>query len=425
MPNILRLLCTIAIGISLLFGSGCQANLETNNITKITLWHGINPPPNRDIFNELVAKFNRENPEIEVEALYIGQPDGQLPKILASVVSDRPPNILWFAPQITGQLVDLGTIRPLEDWLDKSDLKSEIDPVMLESMTLNDRIWSVPLATNNAAMFYRPSLFKEAGIEKLPETWEELKEAARKLTKDLNGDGRIDRHGLFLSLGKGEWTVFVWLPFIFSADGEIVRDNLPNLVNDGAIEALEFGADLVKNNLAILSAPERGYELDNFLAGLAAMQITGPWTLAQLSQTDVDYGVFPIPAKDKKAAVIGGENLFVFKTDSEKEKAAIKFLEYAIGEEFQKEWALKTGYLPINIKARQSQEYQDFVQKNPVLSVFLEQMKWARSRPIIAGYTRLSENLGRSIEGSLLGKKEPKEALAESQKRLDLIFDRN
>jgi multiple sugar transport system substrate-binding protein len=425
MPNILRLLCTIAIGISLLFGSGCQANLETNNITKITLWHGINPPPNRDIFNELVAKFNRENPEIEVEALYIGQPDGQLPKILASVVSDRPPNILWFAPQITGQLVDLGAIRPLEDWLDKSDLKSEIDPVMLESMTLNDRIWSVPLATNNAAMFYRPSLFKEAGIEKLPETWEELKEAARKLTKDLNGDGRIDRHGLFLSLGKGEWTVFVWLPFIFSADGEIVRDNLPNLVNDGAIEALEFGADLVKNNLAILSAPERGYELDNFLAGLAAMQITGPWTLAQLSQTDVDYGVFPIPAKDKKAAVIGGENLFVFKTDSEKEKAAIKFLEYAIGEEFQKEWALKTGYLPINIKARQSQEYQDFVQKNPVLSVFLEQMKWARSRPIIAGYTRLSENLGRSIEGSLLGQKDPKEALAESQKRLDLIFDRN
>lgn len=424
MPNILRLLCTIAIGISLLFGSGCQANLETNNITKITLWHGINPPPNRDIFNELVAKFNRENPEIEVEALYIGQPDGQLPKILASVVSDRPPNILWFAPQITGQLVDLGAIRPLEDWLDKSDLKSEIDPVMFESMTLNDRIWSVPLATNNAAMFYRPSLFKEAGIEKLPETWEELKEAARKLTKDLNGDGRIDRHGLFLSLGKGEWTVFVWLPFIFSADGEIVRDNLPNLVNDGAIEALEFGSDLVKNNLAILSAPERGYELDNFLAGLTAMQITGPWTLAQLSQTDVDYGVFPIPAKDKKAAVIGGENLFVFKTDPEKEKAAIKFLEYAIGEEFQKEWALKTGYLPINIKARQSQEYQDFVQKNPVLSVFLEQMKWARSRPIIAGYTRLSENLGRSIEGSLLGKKEPQEALAESQKRLDLIFDR-
>lgn len=425
MFNILRLVVTIAICISLLLTSSCQANITTDNVTKITLWHGINPPPNRDIFNELVAKFDRDHPEIEIEALYIGQPDGQLPKILASVVSDRPPDILWFTPQLTGQLVDLDAILPLEDWLNKSNLKAEIDPAMFESMTLNDRIWSVPLAANNAAMFYRPSLFKEAGIDKLPETWDELQQAARKLTKDLNGDGRIDRHGLLLSLGKGEWTVFVWLPFIFSAGGEIVQNNLPNLVNNGAVKALEFGAELVKDNLAILSAPERGYELDNFLAGKAAMQITGPWTLAQLSQTDIDYGVFPLPALDKKAAVIGGENLFVFKTNPAKEKAAIKFLEYAIGEEFQKEWALKTGYLPINIKARQSDEYQEFIPKNPVLNVFLEQMKWSRSRPIISGYTRLSENLGRAIEASLLGQKSPQEALAESQKRLDLIFDQN
>ena len=57
-----------------------------------------------------------------------------------------------------------------------------------------------------------------------------------------------------------------------------------------------------------------------------------------------------------------------------------------------------------------------------MLEVFLEQMQVARSRPIIPKYTRLSENLGRAIEASLLGKDTPKEALKKSQQRLELIF---
>jgi multiple sugar transport system substrate-binding protein len=84
---------------------------------------------------------------------------------------------------------------------------------------------------------------------------------------------------------------------------------------------------------------------------------------------------------------------------------------------------LKTGYLPINTKAKESEAYQEFVQENPVIKVFIEQMKWARSRPIVSEYTYISENLGRAIEASLLGEKNPKEALEESQKRLELILN--
>jgi len=405
---------------SLLIISGCQSNdSEQNKVTKITFWHGINPPENRDIFNKLLEKFNQSHENIQVEAIYNGQPDEQIPKIISSVVAEKPPDLLWYVPQLTGELVKLEAIIPLKDWLDNSPIKAEIDPAMFETMELNGNIWSVPFATNNAAMFYRPSLFKAAGITKLPETWDELEKVAKQLTKDTDGDGRIDRYGLFLSVGKGEWTVFVWLPFIYSAGGEIVRDNRANLNNPGAIKALEFGTKLVKDNVAILSAPERGYELDEFLKGKVGMQITGPWTLAQLKQTNVDYGVFPLPKLEKKAAVVGGENLFVFKTTPERERASKEFLEYILGEEFQTEWALKTGYLPINLKARSNERYQEFIAKNPVLQVFIDQMEWARSRPIVPGYTRLSENLGRAIEESLLQNKTPETALNEAQKRIE------
>ena len=415
---VIGLFCSILLG-----GCSNTVPVKQQNITKITFWHGINPPENRDIFQELVTKFNQDNTDIEVEALYVGQPDAQLPKILAATVSGQPPDILWYVAQITGKLDRLGALLPLEDWLNNSSIKSEIDPAMFDSMKLNEHILSVPFATNNAAVFYRPSLFAQAGIRNTPKNWEELKIAAQKLTQDSNNDNRLDRHGIFLSLGKGEWTVFAWLPFIYSAGGDLLEAGQPNLVNNGAIAALQLGADLVKDGVAILSPPERGYEIDDFIAGKAAMQLTGPWTLAQLKTTDIDYDVFPIPIAQKPAAVIGGENLFVFKTTPERQQASLRFLEYVLSEEFQTSWALATGYLPVNIKSQQGKEYQDFVDRNPVIKVFLEQMHWAKSRPIIPEYTRVSENLGRAIEASLLGKQTPKDALERSQKRLELVFN--
>ena len=420
-----RILLVLLLCFSLLFVGGCQTFNSSNSdrVTKITFWHGINPPENRDIFQDLVAKFNQEHPDIRVEALYIGQPDAQLPKIFAATVSNEPPDILWYVPQITGKLAQLDALLPLEQWVKNLPLKAEIDPAMWESMVLGEHIYSVPLATNNTAVFYRPSLFAKAGITETPTTWSELKLAAQKLTQDTDGDRRNDRYGMFLSLGKGEWTVFVWLPFIYSAGGELLSGNQANLVNDGAIAALQLGADLVKEGVAMLSPPERGFEIDNFISGKAAMQITGPWTLAQLKSTNIDYDVFPIPVAKTPAAVIGGENLFVFKTTPEREQAALQFLEYVLSEPFQTTWALKTGYLPVNLKSQQSPEYQQFIQENPVIKVFLAQMDWARSRPIIPQYTRLSENLGRAIEASLLGKQTPEDALKLSQQRLELIFN--
>jgi multiple sugar transport system substrate-binding protein len=170
-----------------------------------------------------------------------------------------------------------------------------------------------------------------------------------------------------------------------------------------------------------LSQPERGYELDNFLAGKVAMQISGPWTLGQLQQSKVDFGVFPMPIQERPATSLGGENLFIFKTTPERERAAFTFAEYAASEAFQSEWALGTGYLPINLKSRETPEYKEFIQKQPSLNVFLGQMENARSRPLFPGYTRVSESLGRALEATLLGSP-PEIALKDAQSRIDLIF---
>lgn len=233
---------------------------------------------------------------------------------------------------------------------------------------------------------------------------------------------------MLLPLGKGEFTVFTWLPFMWSGGGELVTGDSQNAAgvilqdNPGAIAALQLWRNLITDGSAVLSGPERGYETNDLLSGKVAMQLTGPWSLGEFQASGVDFDVFPIPVGQRPATVIGGENLYIFKSKPEREKAAFKFLEYAASEQFQTELALGTGYLPINLKSRDSAEYQAFLQKLPQTKIFLEQAEYARSRPTFPGYNRISDSIGRAVETVLLGRSSPADALKASQQRLDLIF---
>ena len=452
-----RLACCL-LCLCLLVLPGCHLAVATLHpmatatpaVTRLTLWQGVNPPPNRAVLQRLVDQFNREHPTIHVESLYVGQSDQQLPKILAAIVGNAAPDLLWYSPLLTGQLVELKALYPLDDWLNNAPVRQQLDPALFDSMTLENHLWSIPFGTNNVGIFYRPSLFQAAGITQLPQTWAELRQVAQALTRDTNGDGRVDQHGILLPLGKGEWTVFMWLPFLWSGGGELgaggrgiqesgvgsgesqgtlqaigktleaTMEATVQLANPGAIAALQFWRNLIDDGSAVLSAPERGYELDGFLAGKVAMQLSGPWTLGQLEATGVDFGVLPMPRQVIQATAIGGENLFLLKTTPEREQAAQVFADYVLSEPFQTQWAIGTGYLPTNLRSRQSSEYQAYKATRPAIDVFLSQAAFGRSRPIVPGYNRLSEQLGRAIEATLLGRGTPLETLTTAQKRLDL-----
>jgi multiple sugar transport system substrate-binding protein len=429
-PNYLNIMLSLVlVGVLALGGCHTMVHIKADQVIHLTLWQGVNPPSNRDLLQKLVDKFNQTHPSIQVESLYIGQQDQQMPKILTAVVGNAPPDVLWYNPTITGQLVELGAIIPLDEKLATSPVAGEIDPTLYTSMRYGGHTWSVPFATNNVNVFYRPSLFAAAGITELPKTWGQFLQVAQKLTRDTNGDGHIDQHGLVLPLGKGEFTVFTWLPFMWSSGGELVKGKIESAAavnlqdNSGAMAALQFWQNLVATGAAILSAPERGYEVGDLVAGRVAMQVTGPWSLREFKQSGVDFAVFPIPVAQQPVTIIGGENLFLFKTTSQRQAAAFTFAQYTLSEEFQTELALGTGYLPVNVKSRQNAQYQAFMREQPQIKVFLEQAKYGRSRPIFPGYSRVSDNLGRSIEAVILGKDSPEVALKATQQRLNLIFN--
>ncbi len=407
MSKILTILLCLLLSLGL---GGCTT---ADQRIHLAFWQGVNPPANREVLNRLVDQFNRSQNEVFVESIYAGQPDQQIPKILTAVVGNSPPDLLWYSPMITGRLVELGAIRPLDDWLKDSPILSELDPALLSTMQYAGKTWSVPLGVNNIALYYRPSLFAKAGINKLPTTWAELRETALKLSQTEG------QKGIFLPFGKGEFTVFSWLPFLWSAGGDLLEGDRPTLNTPPAILALQFWQDLVKSGAAMLSQPERGYEEDNFFAGRVAMQISGSWALNFIASKTSDFGVMPLPIAQAPATAIGGENLFILRTTPERERAAWKFVEFVASHTFQTEWAVQTGYLPTNLRSQQSIRYREYMQQHPQIAVFLNQMSAGRSRPLIPNYPRLSNSLGRAIEAVLSLRQTPAVALAIAQESLE------
>ena len=88
-----------------------------------------------------------------------------------------------------GALVDLGPY--VAKWGHGNDLL----PALVESATYNGKLYGLPWYAGNRSVYYRKDWFAEEGIEEFPTTWEDFVEVAIRLTKDTDGDGKIDRYG--------------------------------------------------------------------------------------------------------------------------------------------------------------------------------------------------------------------------------------
>ncbi|MGM0568985.1 MAG: ABC transporter substrate-binding protein [Elusimicrobiota bacterium] len=398
-----------------IIGSGCQK--QDDERTVIRFWHGIESPENNRLLQKKVDTFEKRNPDIRIELQNIGAQDRAMPRIMTAMSADRQPELLWFAPVYTGRIAASGKLRPAETFFksDESFSPGDIYEGLLDSGKYNGKIYTVPFETNCLAVYYNKDHFASAGIEQYPKTWEELRSAAEKLSLQSDKDKEPERYGMLIPLGTQEWTVWSWQTFLWQAGGQILDESekKPRFHLEEGIQALNFWIDMVhKDNSAVLSEPNAGYKIEPFLAEEVSMMINGPWNYPLLKdQEELNYGSFPLPKNKKQATNIGGENVFIFKSSPEKEAASWKFAKFIMSEEFQVEWAIQTGYLPVNKTAAESQRYEEFLDENPFIRTFVESMEFGKSRPAVEEYSRLSDRMGRALEKALHLREPPSEAL--------------
>ncbi len=406
----------------------CACGTGDSDKVVLKFWHGIESPENNKLLKQKVAEFEKKNPDIRIELQNIGAQDKAMPKIMTAISSGEYPEILWFAPVYTGKIAQSGKLLAAEDFFDRGPEfdKNNIYEGLLESGQYQGKIYTVPFETNCLAVYYNKNHFKEAGINEAPETWDEFRQAAQKLTVDINNDGAPEQYGFLIPLGTEEWTVWTWETFLWQAGGSLLNDDRtrPMFQKQPGVEALNYWLDLrYKYKCASFSARNAGYKLDPFLSEQVSMMVNGPWNYPILKDQDyIKYGSFALPAGDRDATNIGGENLYLFKTTSEKEKAAWRFAVYVMSKDFQVDWAINTGYLPVNKKAATSERYKQFLGDNPFVRTFIDSMDFGKARPPVPGYSRMSRRIGEAIEEALYRKQTPGKALQKAAEKTEEIM---
>ncbi len=114
--------------------------------------------------------------------------------------------------------------------------------IVYEGQPLNNLVYS----GQSQMLFYRKDLFEKYQVKK-PETLEELEEAAKKLTLDTDGDGKIDLYG-FISRGKGWSTTATFATYLWNFGGSwVTPDGKPGINTPQAIQALGFYSRMLRN----------------------------------------------------------------------------------------------------------------------------------------------------------------------------------
>ncbi|MHC4712633.1 MAG: ABC transporter substrate-binding protein [Planctomycetota bacterium] len=122
-------------------------------------------------------------------------------KLEFMIVAGIPPDVSGIEQPMLPKFIYLDAVEPLDDWI-KND--SEFDPSLLFPECMHEANWDgiqygIPTNFSTVCLFYNKDLFDEEGLEYPNRDWtrSDLLAAARKLTKDHDGDGLIDQFGFF------------------------------------------------------------------------------------------------------------------------------------------------------------------------------------------------------------------------------------
>ena len=383
---------------------------------KLTYWHFLGGDMGKR-HETLIKEFNKANPDIEVESLYSGNAWTMRDKLLAAVAGKQPPDVSMIDQFWAAQLASTGAIIKMQTLIDGPDGidKADVNKTAWMTATVDGEIWTMPYAMSNIVLYYNKDMFKAVGLDpnKPPTTWGELVDCAKKLTRDVNGDGKIDEWGLSFPIQAGTGTVYYYITFLWQAGGELYNADYTKVAfnSPAGVEALQFWMDLVhKHGVVPLAPPAEG-----FTVGRIAMELASSSTLeTRQGKCKFPIGVAHIPAGKNKVTGVGGNNLAIFKNTSAKEAAAWKFVKWMSSPEMNLKWGTMTGYTPLRDSVVNSQGYKDYLKANPEVATMAGQMAYAKPRPNNETYPEVSRILGLAVEKALFSKADPKQLLNEA-----------
>lgn len=382
------------------------------------------------IVDSLVADFEKENPDIKVNAIYAGNYNDARIKALAALKSGKPAQTsVMFSIDIY-ELIEQGAIVAFDDVVKTADEKKWLQsfyPALMENGKTQGKTWGIPFQRSTIVMYYNKDAFRAAGLdpESPPATWDEMVAFGKKLTK--KSGNTVDQWGVMIpSTGYPYWMFGA----LAMQNGQTLMNGEGNMTYFDApatVEALQFWKDLGnKHGIMPSGTIEWGTLRQNFLEGRTAIMwhSTGNLTTVK-KRAKFDFGVAMLPANKRRGTPTGGGNFYLFKKSSPEERAAsLKLIRFLTQPSRTAEWSMKTGYLGTRPDAYATPELKQYVKDFPPAAVARDQLEFATAELSTYQTGRVRKLLDDSIQSVLTGSQSPAEALGGAQKKADRLLKR-
>jgi multiple sugar transport system substrate-binding protein len=301
---------------------------------------------------EIIDGFIASHPNVQVEI--VEAPWGDFVKKIQTEIAGGTAPDVWF--QENAVILGYGKRGVAEDLTPYFQELNADDyvPGLSVAKGTDGKIYGVPHGVNPIALAYNKKMFDEAGIPYPTNDWtyQDMIDAAKKLTKDTNGDGKPEQYGFAAS---NSITVG-WYPWTRSKGGMVLDETKTKAMftDPKSIEGIQTWSNLVKEGISPTQDlyDAVGGDWKAFASGQAAMFFLQYNVQALIAKDfpDLDYDTVMIPKgfDGKRIVPMVSNSWLVFsKAKPEAKEAAWLFLKYYLGDEAQDILAESGASLPV------------------------------------------------------------------------------
>lgn len=276
--------------------SGCSGTQteDSDGTVHLTFLSSYGNDPMKSGIEDLIDEWNTQNPAIQVEHEAV-QFDNLLTTLNVRQTGGRGADIVSSYGLWGGQLARNGVMdAPPADVA--KDINENYSPAAVKAVTGGDgTLFGYPTEFNTYVLYYNKKLLKEAGYDKPPSSWEELKDAANETTKK-DAAGNYEVVGLSLIQDGDNQTAHPFLSLLDGADGEFLDADGSSAMGADAKELMQLESDLAASGATTTSI----MPTKSFGSGGVAMAIQASWWVGSLrAQLGDDYddvvGTAPVP----------------------------------------------------------------------------------------------------------------------------------
>ncbi|MEO8335414.1 MAG: extracellular solute-binding protein [bacterium] len=399
----------------------------------LTYWPAANPQETK-LAMFLTDRWNREHPDIQVRVQPLPAGRSTEEVLLAAIVARATPDVCSnVSSALLSRLVRANGVVRLDNLAPTAArLAERTTAAMIAPLRLPDgAIYSMPWKTNPEMLLYNVDLLKAAGVTP-PRNHTELLAAFRKLAKDTDGDGRLDKWAMWAPL-KTTWfeRFYDFYPLYLASSGgrTIVTNGKVEFDNAAAVAAIE----VLRQGFAQGLLPKANFALgrDPFIDGTVAMKIIGPWFLRELDATkaaNLRYDVSPIPSADgtnpdDAYAFADLRSMAIFSTTKHVDAAA-QFVAYLTSPEADRLLIDEASQLPYRRGLASDARFAASLARSPTLPAYARLVERTRDIDIDPDIVEIFDLLSEAYEASAIYSiAQPKVALAKAAAEARKIID--